>query len=106
MKRWKLFLGAGVVIWAMLMLVGCATTASRESTGESIDDAAITAKVKSSFVEDPLVSPSAITVETTRGVVQLTGIVGSEQERYRAIQLVQGVPGVKEIIVRNLVVQR
>jgi osmotically-inducible protein OsmY len=39
-------------------------------------------------------------------VVHLSGIVNSEQERYRAIQLVQGVAGVREIIVRNLVVQR
>jgi osmotically-inducible protein OsmY len=106
MKRWKLHIGAGVVILAIVMLVGCATMASRESTSESIDDVAITAKVKSSFVADPLLSASAINVETTRGVVLLTGIVTSEQERYRAIQLVQGVPGVREIIVRNLVVQR
>jgi osmotically-inducible protein OsmY len=89
-----------------LMLVGCATTSSRESTGELIDDAAITAKVKSSFVADPLLSASAIGVETTQGVVHLTGTVKSEQERHRAIQLVQGVAGVREIIVRDLVVQR
>jgi osmotically-inducible protein OsmY len=36
----------------------------------------------------------------------LTGTVKSEQERHRAIQLVQGVAGVREIIVRDLVVQR
>jgi osmotically-inducible protein OsmY len=77
-----------------------------EDTGGSIDDATITAKVQSSFLADPLVSTSAINVETRRGVVHLTGTVKSEQERYRAIQLVQGVAGVREIIVRDLVVQR
>jgi len=90
----------------MLMLVGCATTSSRESTGEFLDDAAITTQVKSSLVADPLLSASAISVATTQGVVHLTGTVKSEQERHRAIQLVQGVAGVREIIVRDLVVQR
>lgn len=104
--QWQQLRGWGVVVLMALMLVGCATTSSRESTGELIDDAAITAKVKSSFVADPLVSGSAIGVETTRGVVHLSGTVSSEQERHRAIQLTQGVAGVKEIIVRNLLVQR
>jgi osmotically-inducible protein OsmY len=103
--QWQQLRGWGVAVLMALMLVGCATTSSRESTGELIDDAAITAKVKSSFVADPLVSASAIGVETTQGVVHLTGTVKSEQERHRAIQLVQGVAGVREIIVRDLVVQ-
>jgi osmotically-inducible protein OsmY len=106
MRQWKVWKRCAVGVMAVLMLVGCATTASRESTGESIDDAAITTKVKSSFVADPLVSASAISVETTQGVVYLAGSVKSELERQRAIQLVQGVAGVREIIVRNLVVQR
>jgi len=105
MRQWKVWKGCAVGVMALLMLVGCATMSSQESTGESSEDAAITAKVQSSFVADPLVSTSAINVETTRGVVHLTGIVKSEQERFRAIQLVQGVAGVKEIIVRDLVVQ-
>jgi hyperosmotically inducible protein len=90
----------------MLTLIGCAATSSRETTGESIDDATISAKVKSSFEADPLVSTSAIRVATTRGVVHLSGTVSSEQERHRAIQLTQGVAGVREIVVRSLVIQR
>lgn len=96
----------GVVVLVGLIVVGCAATASRERTGEFIDDATITTRVKSSFVADPLVSTSAINVATTRGVVHLTGTVKSEQERHRAIQLTQGVAGVREIVVRDLVVQR
>lgn len=106
MRPWKVWIGCAAVILPVLLLVGCATTSSRESTGESLEDAAITAKVQSSFVADPLVSTSAINVETRQGVVHLSGAVKSERERYRAIQLVQGVAGVREIIVRNLVVQR
>jgi osmotically-inducible protein OsmY len=104
--RLRHFQAWGIMVLMALTLIGCAATSSRESTGESIDDAAVTAKVKSSFAADPLVSASAINVATTRGVVNLSGTITSEQERQRAIQLTQGVAGVKEIIVRNLVVQR
>jgi osmotically-inducible protein OsmY len=106
MRQWTVWIRAAVSVMALFMLVGCATTPTREGTGESIDDATITAKVQSSFLADPLVSTAAINVETRQGVVHLTGAVKSEQERYRAIRLVQGVVGVREIIVRNLVVQR
>jgi len=90
---------------AVLVLVGCAGTSSRESTGEFVDDSAITTKVKSSFVADPIVSALAINVETTKGVVHLQGIVNNEQERQRAIQLAQAVGGVKQVDARNLFVK-
>jgi hyperosmotically inducible protein len=106
MQQWKVWSVGAVGVMGLLMLIGCAATSSRDSTGESGEDAAITARVQSSFIADPLVSASAIGVQTTQGVVHLSGAVKTEQERYRAIQLVQGVAGVKEIVVRNLVVQR
>ena len=102
-KVWTRF---AVSVMALLMLVGCATTSSRGSPGALSEDAAITAKVQASFAADPQVSKSGINVETRRGVVHLRGTVTSEQERHRAIQLVQGVAGVREIIVRNLAVQQ
>lgn len=105
MKRWTLYIQCAVVVMAVLVLVGCAGTSSRESTGEFVDDSAITTKVKSSFVADPMVSALAINVETTKGVVHLQGIVNNEQERQRAIQLAQAVGGVKQVDARNLFVR-
>jgi osmotically-inducible protein OsmY len=105
MKRWTLHIQCAVVVMAVLVLVGCAGTSSRESTGEFVDDSAITTKVKSSFVADPMVSALAINVETTKGVVHLQGIVNNEQERQRAIQLAQAVGGVKQVDARNLFVK-
>lgn len=105
MKRGTLYIQCAVVVMAVLVLVGCASTSSRESTGEFVDDAAITTKVKSSLVADPMVSALAINVETTKGVVQLQGIVNNEQERQRAIQLAQAVGGVKQVDARNLFVR-
>jgi hyperosmotically inducible periplasmic protein len=96
----------GAVVLVGLVLVGCAALTGQQGAGEAASDAALTAKVQSSFAADPLLNASAIGVTTSRGVVHLTGSVKSEQERQRAIQLVQGVPGVREIVLRGLAVQR
>jgi osmotically-inducible protein OsmY len=71
-----------------------------------IDDAAITTKVKANLLADPQASAFAIGVETDRGVVSLTGIVNSEAERQRAIQIAQDVGGVRRVDARNLFVKR
>ena len=105
MRRWKLSKGCAVIILATFALVGCAASSSRESAGAYVDDAAITTKVKSSFVADPQVSALAINVQTSQGVVHLTGTVNDEQERQRAIQIAQGVQGVKQVDARNLFVK-
>jgi hyperosmotically inducible protein len=78
----------------------------RQSAGEAVDDSAITAKVKSSLLADPIVSATAIDVDTTAGAVSLNGIVKNEQERQRAIQLAQSTEGVRVVDARNLVVRR
>ena len=96
----------GAVVLVGLMLVGCAAMAGRQGAGEAASDAALTAKVQSSVAADPLLSTSAIGVRTSGGVVHLTGRVTSEQARQQAIQLVRGVAGVREIVLRELAVQR
>jgi hyperosmotically inducible protein len=100
--RWQQLPRWGVAVLTALMLVGCAEMMGRGS----IDDATITSSVKSRFVADPMVSASAISVETNRGVVSLTGFVDTEQERQRAIQIAQGVAGVRQVNPVNLVVKR
>jgi osmotically-inducible protein OsmY len=79
------------------LAVGCAGSKTKESTGEYIDDSAITTKVKAKLTEDKEVSALAISVETFKGVVQLSGFAKSEQERQKAAQLARSVGGVKEV---------
>jgi len=81
----------------LLLLAGCAGTATQKSTGEYLDDAAITTKIKAGFVEDPVVSALSITVETFRGNVQLGGFANSRKEIDRAGQIARGVRGVKAV---------
>jgi osmotically-inducible protein OsmY len=93
------------MMMAVLILASCAATPAQRSTGEVIDDTAITTKVKASLLADPQVSAFAINVGSDRGVVSLTGLVNSEGERQRAIQIAQEVGGVKRVDARNLFVK-
>ena len=77
--------------------LGCASTATRESTGEYIDDSTITAKVKAAYVHDPVVSALAVSVKTYKGVVQLSGFVNTATEKARAEEVARGVLGVKSV---------
>jgi hyperosmotically inducible periplasmic protein len=88
------------------LLVGCAATPEKRSTGEVIDDTTITTKVKANLLADPMVSSFAISVETSRGVVSLTGIVNSAGERAQAIQVAQETGGVRQVNARNLFIKQ
>jgi hyperosmotically inducible protein len=88
------------------LLLGCASTPEQRSTGEVIDDATITTKVKANLLADPMVSSFAISVDTARAVVSLTGIVNSAAERTRAIQVAQDTGGVRKVDARNLFIKQ
>ena len=65
--------------------------------GEVIDDAVVTAKVKSALIEDPSTKASQIDVDTREGTVQLDGYVSSESAKDRAAKLARAVKGVRDV---------
>jgi len=77
--------------------VGCAVTRDQSTVGEYVDDATITTRVKAKFAEDPTVSAMAISVETLKGTVQLSGFAKSSAERNRAVEIARTTPGVKAV---------
>jgi len=68
-----------------------------ESTGEYMDDSAITAKVKWAILRDPDLKTLEISVATTDGVVSLTGAVDSQQSIERAAEVARDNPNVKSV---------
>ncbi len=88
-----LALGTGVATLA----TGCAGTRTSQSTGEYIDDATITTKVKGSFVRDPVVKALDVKVDTFKGVVQLSGFVETAEQKARAEQIAAGIQGVQSV---------
>ncbi|MEO7598949.1 MAG: BON domain-containing protein [Opitutus sp.] len=88
-----LAIGAG----GLMSFQGCAGTATRQSTGEYVDDAAITAKVKSAFVKDEVVKAMQVDVTTFKGNVQLSGFVDTAEQKARAAQVAGTVTGVTNV---------
>ena len=81
------------IAWLLpLMFAACGKT-----VGETIDDATITARVKTALLNDPQVGGTKIDVETTQGVVTMSGTVKSEAEATRAVQLAKQATGVKDV---------
>jgi osmotically-inducible protein OsmY len=78
-------------------LAGCSATAQDRSTGQVVDDAALTAKVKASIAEEDGVATTSVNVTTYRGTVQLSGFVESEQAKRRAENAARDVEGVREV---------
>jgi osmotically-inducible protein OsmY len=68
-----------------------------KTVGETIDDATITARVKTALLNDPQVGGMKIDVDTTQGVVTMSGIVKSQAEADRAVQLARQANGVKDV---------
>ena len=79
------------------LTTACSSTATRQSTGEYIDDTAITAKVKGAFVADDSVKALDVQVVTFRGVVQLSGFVDSAAQKSRAEQIARSTNGVRDV---------
>ena len=73
-------------------LAGCANTGAK--TGEYVDDSWITTKVKSDMIADKEVSGHKIKVNTTKGVVTLTGSATTWREANKAAEIAHNVAGV------------
>jgi hyperosmotically inducible protein len=96
----KLSLSRTSVVAAVLsgaLLAGCAASPSHESTGQYLDDATVTAKVKTELLAKEGVNASNISVETRKGEVQLGGFAGTQREKQRAAEIARSIAGVKEV---------
>ena len=95
-----------VMVIAMIILAGCSAMTGHQTPRAAVNDSALTTKVKTTLLADATVNAIAIDVDTTDGIVSLSGLVDNEQERRRAIQIAQSMSGVKRVDARNLVIKR
>jgi osmotically-inducible protein OsmY len=83
---------------ALLMsAVGCASTSTREGTGEYVDDSVITTKVKAAIFNEPTLKSTEINVETFKGTVQLSGFVSARADIDKAAEVARSVQGVTSV---------
>src|SRR5258705_10455841 len=90
-------LTAAMTAIALLTTAGCSVTRHQETAGAYLDDTTITTRVKAKFAEDSTVSAMAISVETMKGTVQLSGFAKSLDEKMTAEKLARSVSGVTDV---------
>ena len=93
MSKFKLL--AGFLL--AMSIAGCAGGPTSESTGEYFDDMALSTKVRTSILGDSRLKVLQISVETFKGVVQLSGFLDSAGASTRAVELARTVKGVKSV---------
>jgi osmotically-inducible protein OsmY len=80
----------------LIVMAGCAHGGG-PGVSRAIDDAQITTRVKTVFLNNPLNNVARIDVETSQGVVTLSGRVTSKAEEEKAIALARTVKGVVDV---------
>ncbi len=104
MKKRNIIIQCLVLLMLIATFAACASTPTRESTGEYVDDSVITTKVKTLLAQDDFLKSFQISVESYKGVVQLSGFVNSQKAVDKAGEIVRSVKGVKSIK-NNLIVK-
>lgn len=84
-------------IVVLITVVGCASTTTKEGTGEYLDDSVITTKVVTAIFNDPELKTAEINVETFKGVVQLSGFVKSDYNINKAVVVAKSIKGVTSV---------
>ena len=88
---------ATVILLAMTLLAPLLLSACGKSVDETVDDATISTRVKTSLLNDPDVGGLRIDVDTFKGVVTLSGAVKTPAERDKALALARKVGGVTDV---------
>ena len=86
----------GILGVSLMSLTACESMTGR-TTGQTIDDATITASVQGKLTADKASNFSRIDVDTNRSVVTLNGVVRTVEEKSRAEDLARQVTGVSKV---------
>jgi osmotically-inducible protein OsmY len=94
-----------VLVLTMLVAVtaGC-TAMTGKSAGDNVDDAKITASVKTKLAAEKMATLTKVDVDTNKGTVYLTGNVENASVKARATEIARNVSGVRDVV-NNLMIQ-
>ena len=97
MKQFKRSISAALLALMLATVMGCAATSTKEGTGEYVDNTVITAKVKAAIFNEPSLKSCEINVRTFKSRVELGGVVTSQANINKAIEVARGVDGVNSV---------
>jgi hyperosmotically inducible protein len=69
-----------------------------KSIGRAIDDKVIGSKIKAKLLKEPGIRSLNIDVDVNNGVVSLTGVVASKQQKERVMEIARTTSGTVKII--------
>jgi hyperosmotically inducible protein len=78
--------------------VGERTAAAANQARRAITEGSLTGKIKAKMALDDSIKALDIDVDTNGSIVTVSGIVGSEAQRQRAVQLARETAGVTQVI--------
>ncbi|WP_028318551.1 BON domain-containing protein [Desulfobulbus elongatus] len=97
MERNSVRVGLAFLLAVLLSFAVSCTTPAGRSAGDVVDDATITTEVKAALLADKEVSGLAVSVQTFKGEVVLTGAVDSQTQVKRAEKIARSVKGVSKV---------
>lgn len=90
----------GLLARLLVVLVAAAAGACARAApvpAQAIEDAQLGVRVKTALVNDPHLGPRVIEVRVSGGIASLAGLVASEAERARALEIARAVPGIVDV---------
>lgn len=85
------------IVAAALLVSACSPMEGRETSGQYVDDATISTKVRADLVKEQSLKGFDINVHTEKNVVQLSGFVKMSQQKIEAENIARGVNGVRSV---------
>lgn len=103
----KLFVILGLIALPVVATIamGNRHAMQQETTGQYVDNSVLTLKVKSKLLADPMVKGLAISVQSYKGQVKLSGYADTLQEKQKAVMLAKQVEGVTGVT-NNIIVKK
>lgn len=86
-----------LMLMAVLAISSGCQSMTGKTAGDAVDDSSITAAVQGKLTADRLSNFTRVDVDTEHGVVNLSGIVPSADQKARAAELARQVQGVKRV---------
>jgi len=102
MSRLKITTPLALSALMLVSLSACSNqtqgTGQSETTGQYMDDATITTKVKAGLLHDQEFKSFDIHVKTENGVVVLSGVVDNQVQKNDATRVAKGIGNVKDVV--------
>ena len=95
--NWKFDRRLAMLVPALLLAFVFVACSTNQPPNDQLDDSAITASIKAKYATDDDVKAHNIDVDTVNGVVTLSGVVDTAEEKAKAARIAAETDGVRRV---------